>query len=428
MTSYSCLRNRAAGILTAIIITFIAFSNGESKSPRTKTSRSLDFDSTGTNNIQVNVGNGSGFEEDIMYETLLFVPHAEDLYSVYNAFLGVYFDNYYGEVQQSRFIDGSYNADGELTASTTDTMDYEEDIAGFRVAGGEMWSAVSATSDTMRVKQNSYIREGSDDAFIILEYTIYNNSDSLFTDGKVMMFSDFDVGDGIYDNLTGTDESLNLIYQYSDGDDYAGLSLIYPDTLPVQFGNFDDWFFNGSDNLIDTLSAHTFYSDTDTVYITYDTTFESQTGDYSVFAVAQLDTVQPWSYATVTFAFAIQENLSALQNEITTAKAEYVNNIFPLHADNPTAVVPSTIKVLSAYPNPFNASTIIELKLDQEAAGNLILYDLLGREVAVIHQGILSKGHHRFNFNAGEDLSSGIYLIRADFSENVSTEKIILLK
>ena len=54
-------------------------------------------------------------------------------------------------------------------------------------------------------------------------------------------------------------------------------------------------------------------------------------------------------------------------------------------------------------------------------------YDLLGREVAVLHRGPLAAGTHRLVFEAA-GLPSGVYLVRADGATASWTQAVTLVK
>jgi hypothetical protein len=82
---------------------------------------------------------------------------------------------------------------------------------------------------------------------------------------------------------------------------------------------------------------------------------------------------------------------------------------------------------LTAYPNPFNSSTQIEFTLPSTQRVSLRLYDVLGREVAVLMNEIQTAGLHRLTFDAS-GLPSGVYLCRLEAGEMVQTRKIVLVK
>ena len=79
------------------------------------------------------------------------------------------------------------------------------------------------------------------------------------------------------------------------------------------------------------------------------------------------------------------------------------------------------------YPNPFNPSTSITYKLPSESYVKLNVYDMSGREVARLVDGIKEKGSHIIVFNASS-LSSGIYIYKIDAGEFSSVKKMTLLK
>lgn len=91
------------------------------------------------------------------------------------------------------------------------------------------------------------------------------------------------------------------------------------------------------------------------------------------------------------------------------------------------AILPDKIMLLPNYPNPFNPSTLIGYELPESAHVRLSVYDLLGREVAVLVNEITSAGRHQAVFN-GQNLSSGIYVYRLQSSEQLLTGKMLLMK
>jgi hypothetical protein len=79
------------------------------------------------------------------------------------------------------------------------------------------------------------------------------------------------------------------------------------------------------------------------------------------------------------------------------------------------------------YPNPFNPSTRIGYSIPKTGHVKLTVYDLLGREVAVLVDGIKTAGTHAVQFDAS-CLSSGIYIYRFEAAGQVRSKKLMLLK
>jgi hypothetical protein len=67
------------------------------------------------------------------------------------------------------------------------------------------------------------------------------------------------------------------------------------------------------------------------------------------------------------------------------------------------------------YPNPFNPASTFEVHVAAQSAVRVVLFDVLGREVAVLLDGDLQPGAHRVRVN-GSDLASGVYFYRVDMT------------
>ncbi len=84
--------------------------------------------------------------------------------------------------------------------------------------------------------------------------------------------------------------------------------------------------------------------------------------------------------------------------------------------------------VLSAvYPNPFNPQASFTLALPQAQEVTVAVYDMLGRRVATLHEGMLAAQQHRFTLDAA-GWPSGLYLVRAVGEQFAATQRAVLLK
>jgi photosystem II stability/assembly factor-like uncharacterized protein len=79
------------------------------------------------------------------------------------------------------------------------------------------------------------------------------------------------------------------------------------------------------------------------------------------------------------------------------------------------------------YPNPFNPSTTIKYSIPKYSFVSLIVYDLLGRKVQSLVNGLKSAGAYKVVFN-GEKLSAGVYIYTLNSGEFIFRRKLILLK
>ena len=80
-------------------------------------------------------------------------------------------------------------------------------------------------------------------------------------------------------------------------------------------------------------------------------------------------------------------------------------------ADDDIIEGPVTFELHQNHPNPFNPTTNISFDLPESGHVSLRVYDLLGRQVAVLANGDFQAGSHTLPFDA-RDLSSGTYLYR----------------
>ena len=72
--------------------------------------------------------------------------------------------------------------------------------------------------------------------------------------------------------------------------------------------------------------------------------------------------------------------------------------------------IPNNYKLHKNYPNPFNPSTNISLEVPERENITVSIYDINGRLVETLYNGLISPGTHEFIWNAKSN-SSGIYLV-----------------
>lgn len=91
--------------------------------------------------------------------------------------------------------------------------------------------------------------------------------------------------------------------------------------------------------------------------------------------------------------------------------------------------LPSETSLKQNFPNPFNPSTVIEYQIPAAGHVKLIVYDALGREVALLVDEYKQKGSYQSVFNAFQYLlSSGIYFYQLKTNNYIITKKAILMK
>ncbi len=89
--------------------------------------------------------------------------------------------------------------------------------------------------------------------------------------------------------------------------------------------------------------------------------------------------------------------------------------------------LPNGYALHPAYPNPFNAATTISFAVPIATKIDLVVYDILGREVTTLYNGSVNPGFHRVTWNA-DDQPSGVYFYRLTTGDSEATGRMTLLK
>lgn len=89
--------------------------------------------------------------------------------------------------------------------------------------------------------------------------------------------------------------------------------------------------------------------------------------------------------------------------------------------------IASRIELEQNYPNPFNPSTRIRFRIAEAGYTSLRVFDLMGREMAVLVNDELPSGSHTISFDA-TGLASGMYIYRLQSSGETLTGKMLFLK
>jgi hypothetical protein len=79
------------------------------------------------------------------------------------------------------------------------------------------------------------------------------------------------------------------------------------------------------------------------------------------------------------------------------------------------------------YPNPFNPSTQIRFYLQTTNNTQLTVFDILGREVAVLVDGVMPAGSHSVRFDA-TGLATGVYLCRLESGGQMQVRRMVLVR
>jgi hypothetical protein len=192
-----------------------------------------------------------------------------------------------------------------------------------------------------------------------------------------------------------------------------------------------DWRCRGENNL-DFLVVHLVSTSTNPVAGTYLTTGLIGLSQYNLrdtFATATIAIAGTNRGTTKRLVFSWTNSLvggdqppGAIDNiSLTSAKTSVTA------ADASGRTVPERFALEQNYPNPFNPTTMITFALPTQAHATLKIFDLLGREIAVLVDGAKQPGEYSVQWT-GEGLQSGVYFYRLSAGSFVDTKKLLLIK
>lgn len=127
-----------------------------------------------------------------------------------------------------------------------------------------------------------------------------------------------------------------------------------------------------------------------------------------------------WTYEFLVDNGGTQDLLLVMLDMLT---GEVLNST----AVEPGPAVPKGLELAHNAPNPFNPDTILRFDLPAPGRIRLAVYDILGREVAVVLKGAYPAGEHQVRFD-GSALSAGVYFYTLEYEGARLTRCMTLLK
>ena len=97
-----------------------------------------------------------------------------------------------------------------------------------------------------------------------------------------------------------------------------------------------------------------------------------------------------------------------------------------VHLTDPTQI-PLEVSLNSAYPNPFNPTTMLSYSVPSDMNVTLSVYNMRGRLMDELVSGIRTGGFHQVVWNA-DQYASGVYMVKLTTGSTIKVQKIMLLK
>jgi hypothetical protein len=107
--------------------------------------------------------------------------------------------------------------------------------------------------------------------------------------------------------------------------------------------------------------------------------------------------------------------------------SEYTLAWIPLQGTGSPPGTPADFQLAQNYPNPFNPSTTIEFTLPFTQPVQLAVFDVSGKQVALLLNDVCQSGTHSVQFDASR-MPSGVYFYRLTAPDKSVTRKMILVK
>ena len=236
------------------------------------------------------------------------------------------------------------------------------------------------------VTQRSYSRDG--DPYVVVELEVENVTGDNIEDAYIGILADWDAGETSLDDFGGVNENLNVPYVYdADMDQYYGVAV------------------RAYDEVLSGYSLDATTADDAQLWEALTTAVPPADGPAERVAVTGTGPydIPPGASVTVPFLFVAG-----------ASEAEFFANATPplMPSTEPSASADGFV-LAPVYPNPTASDATVRLDLATAQAVRVAVFDVLGRRVAVLHDGPLGAGAHRLDLDASA-LPIGTYFVRVE--------------
>jgi hypothetical protein len=225
-----------------------------------------------------------------------------------------------------------------------------------------------------------------------------------------------------------TYEPIGGIVTNTDRYSTNGISRINSGPLPVQISSFSSSMVEGNHvklewSTISEINNYGFYVERRKENELNFTEIENS------FIPGNGTTLEPKSYSfidkTLTATGMYYYRLRQVDNDGLVHYSQEVSISVTALGVNETA--PIEFKVHQNYPNPFNPKTQVEYAIPENVFVNLLVYDMLGREIATLVNEYQEAGSKSIDFDA-TNLPSGFYIYKLTAGKYVNVKKMLLVK
>src|ERR1035437_3557758 len=258
----------------------------------------------------------------------------------------------------------------------------------------------------------TYITSWSGSSYVLLKYVIINREVS-----NINALAGLEIVSQI-DGIEGFDivkyiDSSKVIDIYKQN--HLGFRLLSGDLKSITSFEYFDGYENDS-------SYYKWMT-----HDTLDTQYNSGPDGPVTITSQDFQNINPGDSITVYYGMALGSSFAAVKSGLDSALGKYNDSLTTVLKENEN-ISPVSYKLNQNYPNPFNPATTISFSLPERSRISLKIYDVLGRVVEVLTDGIMNAGIHKINFD-GKKLASGIYIYSLTTDKGgIISKKMVLLK
>lgn len=158
--------------------------------------------------------------------------------------------------------------------------------------------------------------------------------------------------------------------------------------------------------------------------------------DYIFYSDASIDTGKHYILNTLAIDQTDLDNYN-LQLDDTQEASDHLPLVFDIIVSSNVGVgdddaLPNSFRIYPNYPNPFNSTTKIDYQLPKKTNVQLVIFDILGRNVITLVDDLLQPGYKTITWNGidafGNNVSAGMYFYMIQTGKNREVKKMVLLK
>jgi hypothetical protein len=318
-------------------------------------------------------------------------------------------------------VNADYSAEGSPDWEVSTSPDGLVRMGGTYYSNQDGWAmytdaGMSAPKD-IYVTQNSWAWANHPyDDFVIMVYTVENKGSSAANGVYVGHFMDVDIT--AYYDYGAVNSGMRMAYIYEPGGIYVGTKLLEPTTATNLFILENATYVYPNSYILD--------SDKISMLNGSITNTAGSDDDWSSMVSAGPYNINPGECIQVAFAIIGGSSQGDLEQNGDTAQYKY-DSMF-VGVEEPTyEILPKRYYLSGAYPNPVSNGAMISYQLPRKSEVSLCVYDVSGRLVDILVDGVIEAGYHSLRLDT-KPYASGIYFYRLTAGSETFTRKLIVVK